>query len=68
MAKTTRTPCYKCADRRAATKDNPQSCHASCERYDEWRVQFTAYKPDVALDMQYDTINKIKRQQHLRKR
>lgn len=68
MAKTTMIcPCKGCTDRRAGSKDSP-SCHASCERYNEWREQFTAYKPDVALDMQFDTINKIKRQQHLKQK
>lgn len=68
MAKTTACPCKDCGERVAATKDNPQSCHANCEKYNEWRVKFTAYQPDAAIEMQFDTIFKIKRRKHLKKR
>ena len=67
---TTNCPCKGCTDRAAATKVSPYSCHMNCERYNKWRFENTAakYTPDAALDMQFDTINKIKRQQHLKKK
>lgn len=30
-------PCKKCPDRRAGDRDHPP-CHATCERYLEWRA------------------------------
>lgn len=65
---TTICPCRGCKDRVAATKENPYSCHMSCEKYAEWREQFTAYKFDAAADMHFDAVEKLKRMQHLKRR
>ena len=65
---TTICPCKGCTDRVAATKDSPYSCHMSCEKYNAWRSDYTAYKPDIALDLKFDAINKLRRMQHLKRR
>lgn len=55
-------PCYKCPDRRAATKDRP-SCHATCEKYIEWKAAWAEehhYKPNPGVDMACDSIAKMR--------
>lgn len=32
-------PCHGCADRKAATKDDPKSCHAVCGKWAEYRTK-----------------------------
>ena len=36
-------PCIRCQDRAAGSKDGP-SCHACCEKYKNYRIEFKAKK------------------------
>lgn len=65
-------PCKNCEKRRAATREAP-SCHADCEVYAAWKKMLDAARADqnkgsIATGMIVDTVEKIRRNNHRKRR
>lgn len=46
-------PCFDCADRKAATKDNPRSCHADCVKYAEFSDKLAEIRHQRRTDTEH---------------